>query len=74
MGWGIGKYINEQNDLIDKARKEKKECCLMIDVKPSVRKQLEYYYTNMIGYKIQDGCIYFNHINYSLRSDEKIWL
>ena len=70
---GIGKYINEQNTLIDEARKNKLEYCKILDVKPSIREQLEHYYTNMIGYTIKDGCIYFKRINYSLRADEHLW-
>lgn len=66
-------YLNKQNIKIEKAKAKGLDKCLLIDVQPSIREKLVYYYTHMIGYKIDnDGYIYFNHITFSDRWDTNL--
>jgi hypothetical protein len=55
--------LNKQNNLIDKYRLFDKEGCPLIDVKPSLRQALIYYFTELIGYEIiNDSLICFNRL------------
>ena len=62
--------LNKQNNKIEKAKAKGLDKCILIDVKPSIREALTYYYTQLIGYIVdKDGYIHFNHITFSERWD-----
>lgn len=56
--------LTKQNDLIDAYKKLGEIMCPMIDVKPSMRIALEHYYSDMIGYPIRDGMIFFQRLKW----------
>lgn len=61
----FSKALDKQNNLIDKYKFSSKIACPMIDVKPSLRKALETYFKEMIGYIVQDNLIYFRSISWA---------
>lgn len=60
----FGRMLVKQNDKIDKARKKGLTKCPMIDVRPTMRARLLAYYTQMIGYRILNNEIHFNHLKF----------
>ena len=65
----LARYINKQNNLIDKAKEHGFKKCKMIKPRDEeYRKQLVYYYSEMIGYKVTDDVIDFSHIRF-MRDD-----
>ena len=65
----FSKALDKQNALIDKHKSKGRNACYMIDVKPSIRKALEYYYSEMIGYVVKDGVIYFDRLKWLFSDD-----
>ncbi len=65
----LSRYINKQNNLIDKAKEHGFTKCRMIKPRDEeYRKQLVYYYSEMIGYEVTDDVIDFSHIRF-MRDD-----
>ena len=65
----LSRYINKQNNLIDKAKELGFKKCKMIKPRDEeYRKELVYYYSEMIGYKVTDDVIDFSHIRF-MRDD-----
>ena len=61
----LAKYIDKQNNKIDKAKSKGYEECKLIDIpEDDYKKEFIYYYTEMIGYKISDDKLYFKHIRF----------
>lgn len=61
----LSRYINKQNNLIDKAKEHGFTKCRMIKPRDEeYKKQLVYYYSEMIGYKVADDVIDFSHIGF----------
>lgn len=61
----LAQYINKQNNKIDKAKaKGDDKCRILLNIEPEYLRELIYYYTEMIGYKVEDGYIYFKHIRF----------
>ena len=56
----LAKYIIEQSNMIDEAKKQNKDSCELVEIpKEYIKREFEYYYTVMIGYQIKDNMIYF---------------
>ena len=62
----LSKWINYQNNLIEKAKANGCHLCKITEKLPNndIKDELIYYYSEMIGYGVKDDVIDFKHINF----------
>lgn len=70
----LAKYITDQCDIIDVAKKHQKEACEMVDIpKEYIKREFIYYFTVMIGYEIKDNMIYFKKRNHFINENDNLF-